>query len=1130
MADPDAPAQKRPRLDSGNPSAYNNGHAFPPPPASHHPQPTRPPSHPTLSQASSPPLSRHYAPHSLPPPQQPYTPRPQGSFPAALPSPSLGPTDIRILADPRNIPSPGQHPSHGVASASVTVPQDRLTSYRPPPAPQPAATPDVQTSRSNSFSVDSKPTPLSSGPMENQHPYWTSNPEHRNGSSGVSSNGYAHTISPPHSAGPQPYQAPPPPPPGGQPYAQPPQPQQYPQPAYAPSPYMGNYAGDQQVRRKQVRATQACNHCRSRKQKCDEARPCQFCRENNFDCQYKDVPPPKQDRSMMQLQETMNLMSEKMESFMGNMTAWRQDVENKLLHGRTFEMNANHPSPGATFTAPSRDQSRWPTPTQQRSQPQRVNSMKMESPMAPPQHMSPNGTQATTPIKQESSFSQAANQTENVGNYLNGSSRTAEHPPKEKSGLQSDHTTPAHKLLEEWHTMKAFYTDVDYLTKLVQSGQKVSAYPMQLERDRGLLRVWGVGEGQDLHDGAQAPGSPDSSNESDVLSPAPGKEGLWGHPPTDHASPSTMSVSTPQELTGNEGGLGSDGRPIFHSTIVWELLESYMRYMHVLHPFMNAGKLKRMVRDFIEQYSPDIKGPHVRSPAAGALQHPYGQGVKRKRSSSAYGDGCSSRGAIERSLRNAIVLLVLALGKAFQFEAKTLPNPEKDRNVGGSWGPVRNPSQSFTSDASEETRQRNIDILPGMAYFAYATDILGNQQGGNTIAHAHAMILAALYLSQFARVLESWSWINNACRITLVLVKADYENLQRDWYMKHRLELPAKEQYRLNQIMLVYWTCLQLESDILAEMSTLPPSGISAHQGEIMYPNGVSETFPSEEGTGFLNERPDVRKGEEDDKSMMIYSSQIWLRVILNEAHNALYGSGGQGSFDTTNIRDVAKVANIHLEILESWRRMLPAQLKWEDDEPPATDLNIARLRAKYYGGLYMMLRPYLRIASHNIELPPEGARSNAYSYSQRNPSQGGFGESGRNVQMVDLSQGQQDIINIACRGIDSAIRSTVAFDRVGADPTSPYNDYRSTRTKRLVVTNIFGTLHAQFGNMLVLTSVFTSRLLSLLPKDTKLTKKNLVALLERTMTILDEVRPNSPILAIDLAILASVRKKHELF
>ena len=107
-------------------------------------------------------------------------------------------------------------------------------------------------------------------------------PEHR--PNGSITNGYGHTISPPHND--QGFH--PPPPPG----------QQYGQPvgSYAPSPYMSQYQGtaaQQQVRRKQVRATQACNHCRTRKQKCDEARPCQFCRENNFDCQYKDVPPPK---------------------------------------------------------------------------------------------------------------------------------------------------------------------------------------------------------------------------------------------------------------------------------------------------------------------------------------------------------------------------------------------------------------------------------------------------------------------------------------------------------------------------------------------------------------------------------------------------------------------------------------------------------------------------------------------------------------------------------------------------------------------------------------------------------------------------------------------------------------------
>jgi hypothetical protein len=116
------------------------------------------------------------------------------------------------------------------------------------------------------------------GMAHQKHPSpWPGNPDHR--SNGSVSSGYNATISPPHHSEAS-YHAPPA---SGQPVA------------YVQIPYIGQYPTAQQVqvRRKQVRATQVCNHCRARKQKCDEARPCQFCRENSFDCQYKDVPLPK---------------------------------------------------------------------------------------------------------------------------------------------------------------------------------------------------------------------------------------------------------------------------------------------------------------------------------------------------------------------------------------------------------------------------------------------------------------------------------------------------------------------------------------------------------------------------------------------------------------------------------------------------------------------------------------------------------------------------------------------------------------------------------------------------------------------------------------------------------------------
>ena len=53
-------------------------------------------------------------------------------YPGPLPSPSLRPSDIRVLADPRNIPSPPHNYTNVHKASTVTIPQDRISSYRPP--------------------------------------------------------------------------------------------------------------------------------------------------------------------------------------------------------------------------------------------------------------------------------------------------------------------------------------------------------------------------------------------------------------------------------------------------------------------------------------------------------------------------------------------------------------------------------------------------------------------------------------------------------------------------------------------------------------------------------------------------------------------------------------------------------------------------------------------------------------------------------------------------------------------------------------------------------------------------------------------------------------------------------------
>jgi hypothetical protein len=307
-------------------------------------------------------------------------------------------------------------------------------------------------------------------------------------------------------------------------------------------------------------------------------------------------------------------------------------------------------------------------------------------------------------------------------------------------GLQNNHTASAHGLLEEWTLMKRFPNGVEYLKWLKENGSAYSGYLMQLEGNRAILRVRGFGEG-----------SPESSNDS-------ARERLWGHPPLDYPSPHPDN-GTPRGHPHYEhlGGLGSDGKPNFLCADVDRYHKAYMEHMYAFHPLLNPGELQGMIRVFKEQYCPDGQVAHAASPAA----HQLNPGVKRKRPSSTFGEPHTPHSASERSLHNCIVLLVLALGQVCSFK-EPLPYPASNE--------VANPTGSFSSIGPEDHGPRNIEHLPGLVCYSYASDILEKHRG-YTVGHAQANILAALFIGQYARVMESWNWIRNACQIAMVLIQ-----------------------------------------------------------------------------------------------------------------------------------------------------------------------------------------------------------------------------------------------------------------------------------------------------------------------------------------------------------------------
>ena len=137
--------------------------------------------------------------------------------------------------------------------------------------------------------------------------------------------------------------------------------------------------------------------------------------------------------------------------------------------------------------------------------------------------------------------------------------------------------------------------------------------------------------------------------------------------------------------------------------------------------------------------------------------------------------------------------------------------------------------------------------------------------------------------------------------------------------------------------------------------------------------------------------------------------------------------------------------------MLEDWLKVLPPQLRWNDTDPPATDINVARLRAKYYGARYIISRPFLNLALHSQDLREALVRQvESLPYPKFHSPHGRHQGTMAPPIRVGFRESDQvkEILRSAEQCVDAAMRSTEAFDGV-------------RQRERLVVTNIFGTAHA---------------------------------------------------------------------
>lgn len=365
----------------------------------------------------------------------------------------------------------------------------------------------------------------------------------------------------------------------------------------------------------------------------------------------------------------------------------------------------------------------------------------------------------------------------------------------EELNFPYQHTTAAHKLLL-WPSIRTLVQE--------DCGESGINYVHSAEESRGSLQIWGKSEtlGPASHSNPNTwfdegnapnmslPGLNQGWNEPPTIPEEYRNEKMWdGEAGQDNGYNSIYSDL--RDVQSHPGGLASDGVSLELDTeVIYKLLQSYLDNIHILHPILDKPTIREMARLFAAKVSPQrvgslaskrqsipntVSSPSDNQAIHGSIGNRTNSPItgKRKRTASGSGPGLITSPTstdsvpgrapqqIPRTIYSAVVLLVCALG-AVCLHRKPIPGPII---------PAHGSSELGLRPSNRNSNLRNIDVIPGLAYFAKAAEIIGLQAGANELENVQAGLLAGLYWGQLGRVLDSWKWITWACMGCQVLVR-----------------------------------------------------------------------------------------------------------------------------------------------------------------------------------------------------------------------------------------------------------------------------------------------------------------------------------------------------------------------
>ncbi|KAM0333296.1 hypothetical protein ACHAQA_001957 [Verticillium albo-atrum] len=1116
--DPGQPDHKRPRLDTGNNHPWTS--SLPQPTPSQQPQPGGPGPYSHQHQQYPPrtaePLSRSLPPpqQSAPPPppppppyandrrhheQDPYTPIQdhyrQPHSPARAPSnnyafPPRDPGIKREMYDdsavaPRRPHSTGGAPDSHPAAHSPhpsSHPPQPLPNHAPPGPPHPPPPQQQQQYQDDSrrhMSYDTPPTPVA----------------YRNS-----------------------YPPPPPPPPIAQqsPYEQP---AYHPPPSGSDSVYGSHVSYAATQKRKATRASQACDNCRQLKAKCDETRPCKTCREKNVECKYRDPIPKPTDKTQTDILEGIadlkSLLSARFDSVEKRIERLEGGAPPpsriKLEHERESMEHGASPAPvteAAYDTSELHRGSQGPPTVYGTPQGVYTPADMVEDP--------PHAHAHDPDAMDDAHLPHTVIEDERDDDHVDGPPGRAR--PPGQPAIPVNHTTSAGLLLK-WDTIRLLTHDL--LGK--ENIRYAEDFPLMFEERRGPLRLYGRGEGHGRSSGLQSEhGVLDVDLES-ISEPgsSPAGQADWGQ---------LGSLSPGVDYTSSN--LTPHGMPDFSEAKVREYIQSFQDNILSLHPIFPPRHLKVWVRNLLDQTAvKKSRGQKLSGVArfaeeqASQLAHGESSGGKRKRSptggSDSYERAATSPGAKPgkpyRTVDNALVFAALALGKLSLHKGKVpdvTPSEDRSHNSpvvknGHPASPahasppshpqsqassLHSPREHNTNSTSRRTSlqgtsaagqqkhaqsmKRNYDAIPGLEYLGLATDILGNQNGSSLLRQVQANIFVGLYYGQLGYVVPSLKYIVDAAWTVQILMRRHLPRLQA---------MGGPPQKKLDHLLLTaFWTCLQLESDIVVELA-LPRSGILSYEDGLPYPN--------------------LFLFEGDDRISASYCAQVYLRKQLNLVSAKFYDENpSPRPNDHEGPQTVAEVRETIRMDPTAQVTWIPSMFRFSIDDPPATDMLAARLRAKYWGFQVITLRPFVKMMldftmRRNDSVPTDAAM---FAETQFN----------KNVQAPHIEAGTtshdqvpSEIVVYAREGIRALFESTTAFHGLGDN--------------RLILTNFFGTAMAQWGNLLVLAACYQDGYLHQFVHADRL-----LALFNKTIAWINLGTQPSSSLAMAIRLLEGVRER----